>query len=99
MMHDVANDIMASSAYSLPEKAAEIVRLRDLMSYGRQDQVEAPGMPMGDGHEMSMGAMHVPTRLPDGAWLPQGHPDARMASMQEMMQPLPPVSEPSGAAR
>jgi len=99
MMHDVANDVMAFGAYTPGERAAEIGRMRDLMSYARQDEVEAPGMPMGDGHEMSMGAMHVPTRLPSGEWLPQGHPDARMASMQEMMQPLPPVAETPDGAR
>lgn len=43
-----------------------------------------------DDHAMSEGGMRVPTRLPDGSWLPQGHPDARTASMEELMRPLLP---------
>ena len=30
---------------------------------------------------MPMGSMRVPTQLPDGSWLPQGHPDAAMGGM------------------
>lgn len=89
MMHDVVNDIMAEPSYSLAEKSAEIERLRTLMTYASQDTVEAPAMAMGADHSMSAGAMRVPTRLPTGEWLPQGHPEARMASMAELMQPLP----------
>ncbi len=69
------------------------------MTYAVQDEVEAPGMPMGDGHEMSMGSMRVPTQLPSGEWLPQGHPDARMAPMPELMRPLPPSGADSGDGR
>lgn len=96
MMHDVVNDIMADGSFSLDEKAVEIERLRRLMIYEGQDAVEAPGMPMRDGHAMSPGAMRVATRLPDGSWLPQGHPDARMASMGELMSPLPPPGVDGG---
>ena len=56
-------------------------------------------MMMGGDHEMSMGSMRVPTRLPSGEWLPQGHPEARMASMQDQMQPLAPNGEEAGGAR
>jgi hypothetical protein len=91
MMHDVVNDIMAYTSYDIGDKAAEIERLRTLMVYAGQDTVAAPPMPMHEGHSMSGGAMRVPTQLPSGDWLPQGHPEARMASMQELMQPLPAV--------
>ncbi|MBT8488116.1 MAG: hypothetical protein KJO65_04720 [Gemmatimonadetes bacterium] len=97
MMHDVVNDIMAFSGYDVGEKAVEIERLRGLMAYAGQDTVEAPGMPMGDGHTMGHGAMRVPTELPTGDWLPQGHPDARMAPMMEFMRPLAPVRGQGGA--
>ncbi|MDH3205516.1 MAG: hypothetical protein OEO79_02840 [Gemmatimonadota bacterium] len=99
MMHDVANDVMASPLYTLPEKAAEIARLRDLMSYALQDETSAPAMPMGPGHEMSPASMRMPTLLPSGEWLPQGHPDANMGSMQDMMRELPPGPAPGGDAR
>ncbi len=99
MMHDVVNDVMAQPGYDQPDKAAEIERMLRLQTYEGQDDVEAPPMPMHDGHMMSPGGMRVPTRLPDGDWLPQGHPEARMASMQELMQPLAPVRSPAGGAR
>lgn len=95
MMHDVANDVMAFEAYALAEKQAEILRLRDLMSYAAQDTVSAPGMPMGS-HTMTPGSMRVPIQLSSGEWLPQGHPDAAMAPMAEFMRPLPPVRNPGG---
>ncbi len=56
-------------------------------------------MPMGEGHDMGMGGMRVPTELPSGEWLPQGHPEARMATMQEFMQPLPPPGSSAGGGR
>lgn len=93
MMHDVVNDIMADPSFARPEKAAEIERLRRRMVYAGQDTVTAPPMPMGPGHEMSHSAMRVPTLRPDGSWLPQGHPEARMAGMAELMAPLPPVGD------
>ena len=91
MMHDVVNDIMAFPAYGLDEKEAEIMRLQEQMVFHGQNAVIAPSMPMGDGHRMGPGAMRVPTELSSGEWLPQGHPEARMATMQEFMQPLPAV--------
>jgi len=91
MMHDVVNDVMADASYRGPEKAVEIERLRLRMVYAGQDTVTAPAMPMGPGHEMSHAAMRVPTRRADGGWLPQGHPEARMAGMDELMRPLPPA--------
>lgn len=94
MMHDVVNDIMADPSLSRPEKEAEIERMRRNMTYAAQEAVIAPGMPMGEGHAMSEGAMRVPTRLPDGSWLPQGHPDARLADMEELMRPLGPEGAP-----
>jgi len=114
MMHDVANDVMVDARLSRAEKDAEIERMRQNMSYTAQEMVVAPGMPMmggmarpgGDGghhHAMSEGGMRVPTRLPDGTWLPQGHPDARTASREELTGPLLPAgpaheqaSDPSG---
>ena len=39
---------------------------------------------------MGPGAMRVPTRLPDGSWLPQGHPEAEMVPMSQFMMPLLP---------
>jgi hypothetical protein len=99
MMHDVVNDIMAYDAYDLADKEAEIERLRLLQIYQGQDLVEAPAMPMHGDHDMSMGGMRVPTRLSSGDWLPQGHPEARVAPMMELMRPLPPVRSGGGAAR
>jgi len=99
MMHDVANDIMAYSGYTNEDRAIETARLRDVMSYARQDEVTAPAMPMTGGHDMSGASMRVPTQLPTGEWLPQGHPDARMASMQEIMRELPPVTDGPGGGR
>ncbi len=88
MMHDVVNDIMADPSFTRAEKEAEIERMHRNMIYAAQEGVVAPGMPMGQGHTMSPGSMRVPTRLPDGSWLPQGHPEARMATMEELMAPL-----------
>lgn len=88
MMHDVVNDIMADERLAVDEKVAEIERMRTNMRYLAQEAVVAPGMPMGEDHAMSGGSMRVPTRLSDGTWLPQGHPDARMASMEELMMPM-----------
>lgn len=101
MMHDVANDVMVDARLSRDQKAAEMERMRRNMSYPAQEMVVAPGMAMEGGgggmtmqgaghHAMSAGGVRVPTRLPDGGWLPQGHPDARTASMEELMRPLLP---------
>jgi len=96
MMHDVVNDIMVDERLTREQKTAEVERMRLNMMYASQDAVVAPGMPMGDPsmHMMSEGSMRVPTLLPDGTWLPQGHPDARMATMDEMMMPLLPAAPP-----
>jgi hypothetical protein len=87
MMHDVVNDIMTDATLSRAEKEAEIERMRRNMSYSAQDVVTAPGMSM-HGDQMTPGSMRVPIRLADGSWLPQGHPEARKASMEELMRPL-----------
>ena len=98
MMHDVVNDIMADASFRGGAKAAEIERLRLRMVYATQDTVTAPPMPMAPGQEMSHAAMRVPTRRPDGRWLPQGHPAARMAGMEELMRPLAPGPDEGGSA-
>jgi hypothetical protein len=98
MMHDVVNDIMADASFSRRAKEEEIERLRRKMIYATQDTIVAPGMPMHDGHAMSPGSMRVPTRLPDGSWLPQGHPKARMATMEELMRPLETAAPAPGPA-
>ncbi len=90
MMHDVANDIMADPSFSRAEKEAEIERMRLNMMFAGQDGVTVPGMPAGENHAMSPGSMRVPTELPGGGWLPQGHPEARMATMAELRRPLLP---------
>ena len=90
MMHDVVNDIMADQSFSRSEKEQEIERMRLNMMFAGQDTVTVPGMPAGEKHAMRPGSMRVPTQLPGGAWLPQGHPDARMASMEELRRPVPP---------
>jgi hypothetical protein len=89
MMHDVVNDIMADGSFDQAAKQTEIERLRRLMIYDGQDLVVAPGMPMHGDHQMSPGGMRVATRLADGSWLPQGHPEADMAGMDVLMMPLP----------
>ena len=99
MMHDVVNDIMADDAFDLPAKRDEIERLRRLMIYEGQDLVEAPGMPMHGDHEMGGSSMRVATQLEDGSWLPQGHPDAEMATMDALMNPLPAPGRSPGGER
>jgi hypothetical protein len=95
MMHDVTNDIMVDERLTREGKAFEIERMRRNMMYTAQSVVVAPGMPMAEGqheHGAAGGGMRVPTQLDDGTWLPQGHPDAREATMDEMMMPLLPVA-------
>jgi hypothetical protein len=91
MMHDVVNDVMADASLDRAAKEAEIERMRRNMMYATQDVVVAPGMPSGHDHAMGDGALRVPTLSPDGRWLPQGHPQARRATMEEMMRPLVPA--------
>jgi hypothetical protein len=95
MMHDVSNDIMIDDRLDREQKAFEIERMRRNMMYASQGSVIAPGIPMADAahdHAMDGGSMRVPTQLPDGSWLPQGHPDARTATMDELRMPLDPSS-------
>ena len=90
MMHDMTNDIMVDERLSREQKEAEIDRMLRNQVYTVQDSVVAPGiMAMGD-HTMGPGAMRIPTQLPDGSWLPQGHPDSQMVPMSQFMTPLPP---------
>ena len=97
MMHDVVNDVMADASYDRAGKEAEIERMLGLMLYAGQDTVVAPGMPHA-GHEMHGESVRVPTQLEDGSWLPQGHPDAREATAEELGRPLPPVVQRSTGA-
>ena len=95
MMHDVTNDIMVDERLSREQKEAEIARMLRNQLYVSQDFVVAPGLPMAGGaHVMAPSAMRVPTELPDGSWLPQGHPEADMVSMSELMMPLRPEGGP-----
>ena len=76
MMHDVVNDIMVDGTIPEGAKGAEIDRLLAQMLYRNQDWVVPPMVPADAHGEMPMDAMRIPTQLPDGRWLPQGHPDA-----------------------
>jgi hypothetical protein len=77
MMHDVVNDIMADERIPRSAKGREIERMLQQMQYANQDWIIAPPLPPKAHQHMPMSAMTVPTRLPNGRWLPQGHPDAR----------------------
>ncbi len=79
MMHDVVNDVMADARIPLDEKGAEIDRMLGLMRYANQDGVIPPEIPARAHGAMPASAMTRPTQLPDGRWLPQGHPEARGA--------------------
>ena len=90
MMHDITNDIMVDERLSREEKEAEINRMLRKQLYASQDSVVAPGISaMGD-HTMGPNSMRIPTLLPDGSWLPQGHPEAQMVPMSQFMMPLGP---------
>ena len=90
MMHDMTNDIMVDERLDREQKEAEIDLMLQNQSYARQDSVVAPGIPtMGD-HTMGPGSMRIPTQLPDGSWLPQGHPESEMVPMGQFMMPLLP---------
>ena len=88
MMHDVVNDIMVDAGVPESAKASEIDRLLRQMLYETQDWVVPPVVSHEEMMEhmpaMPMRAMTVPTELPDGSWLPQGHPNAAMAGMAGM---------------
>ncbi len=77
MMHDVVNDIMADERMPREAKGREIDRMLRQMLYANQEWVIPPPLPPEAHSQMPMEAMTVPTQLPDGRWLPQGHPDAR----------------------
>ena len=95
MMHDISNDVMVDERLSREQKEAEISLMLRNQIYATQDSMVAPGIPaMGD-HTMGPGAMRVPTLLPDGFWLPQGHAESQMSSMGQFMMPL----LPEGAGR
>jgi len=82
MMHDVVNDIMTDPRLSAKHRVAETDRMFLSMRFRAQEWVRLPvvGMDVMMEHMpgMPMGAMTIPTRLPDGRWLPQGHPDAAL---------------------
>jgi hypothetical protein len=78
MMHDVVNDIMVDPAVPDGRKGGEIARLLEQMLYRSQDWVIPPVIPEGSHAVMPMDAMRIPTQLPDGRWLPQGHPEAAL---------------------
>ena len=90
MMHDITNDIMVDETLTREQKEAEIDRMLMNQIYATQDFGVAPGIPaMGD-HTMGPGSMRIPTALPDGSWLPQGHPESQMVPMSQFMMPLGP---------
>jgi len=76
MMHDVVNDIMVDDRIPTSAKAAEIARMLGQQLYRNQQWVIPPEVPAEAHMDMPMEAMTVPTQLPDGTWLPQGHPEA-----------------------
>ncbi len=90
MMHDITNDIMVDERLSREEKEAEINRLLQSQLYSTQDSMVAPGITTMADHTMGPNSMRVPTQLPDGSWLPQGHPEAQMVPMSQFMMPLLP---------
>ena len=99
MMHDITNDIMVDERLSRQEKEAEINRLLQNQLYSTQNSMVAPGITTMADHTMGPGSMRVPTLLPDGSWLPQGHPDSQMVPMSQFMMPLLPDSLPEGVGR
>jgi hypothetical protein len=82
MMHDVVNDIMADPRIPKAAKGREIERMRQAMLYVNQEWVIPPPLPAHAHGATPLEGMTVPTRLPDGRWLPQGHPRARAADVQ-----------------
>ncbi len=90
MMHDITNDIMVDETLSRKQKQEEIDRMLLSQIYATQDSMVAPGiMTMAD-HTMGASATRVPTQLPDGSWLPQGHPESETVPMSQFMTPLLP---------
>lgn len=89
MMHDVVNDIMLDARVPKEAKGREIERMRQQMLYANQEWVIPPPLPAHAHGAMPMQAMTVPTRLPDGRWLPQGHPRARAPDANRDVAPDP----------
>ncbi len=89
MMHDVVNDIMADERIPREAKGQETERMLQQMLYANQEWVIPPPLPPEAHGHMPMEAMTIPTQLPDGRWLPQGHPDARMPTMEHQMPARP----------
>ena len=83
MMHDVVNDIMVDDRIRPAAKGREIERMLQQMLYANQEWVIAPMIPAGGHGNMPMSVMTIPTQLPDGSWLPQGHPDAKRPRMND----------------
>ena len=90
MMHDISNDIMVDERLSREQKEAEINRMLQKQVYANQDTMVAPGIETMADHTMGPGSMRIPTQLPDGSWLPQGHPESQMVPMSQFMMPLLP---------
>ena len=90
MMHDITNDIMVDESLSREQKEAEINRLLQNQLYSTQNSMVAPGIATMADHTMGASATRVPTRLPDGTWLPQGHPESETVPMAQFMMPLLP---------
>ena len=90
MMHDITNDIMVDENLSRVQKEAEIDRMLRNQIYATQNSVVAPGIMAMEDHTMGPNSMRIPTRLPDGSWLPQGHPESQMVPMSQFMMPLGP---------
>ena len=90
MMHEITNDIMVDENLSREQKEAEIDRMLQSQIYATQESMVAPGITMMADHTMGPSSMRVPTRLPDGSWLPQGHPESQTVPMSQFMVPLPP---------
>jgi hypothetical protein len=90
MMHDITNDIMVDENLSREQKEAEIDRMLQSQIYATQESMVAPGITMMADHTMGPSSMRVPTRLPDGSWLPQGHPESQTVPMGQFMVPLLP---------
>ncbi len=93
MMHDATNDIMVDERLSREQKEAEIQLMLRNQIYATQDSMVAPGIPTMADHTMGPGAMRIPTPLPDGSWLPQGHPESEMVPMGRFMTPLLPEED------
>ena len=90
MMHDITNDIMVDEKLSREQKEAEIDRMLQSQIYATQESMVAPGITTMADHTMGPSSMRVPTRLLDGSWLPQGHPESQTVPMGQFMVPLLP---------